>query len=116
MIGKRKIFHHIKKTGKSLNNKLIALNVSYIPYNTDKIRHGYKSKYNKERENQANLLMITDGKKMALSCSKKLSVLLRGVTSNHVGEFYCLNCFHSYSTDKNVKNIIMYAKVMIIVM
>ena len=59
--------------------------------------------------------MITDGKKMTLSCSKKLSVLLRGVTSNHVGEFYCLNCFHSYSTD-NFKNIIMYAKVMIIVM
>ena len=116
MIGKRKIFHHIKKTGKSLNNKLIALNASYIPYNTDKIRHAYKSKYNKERENQVTLLMITDGKKMALSCSKKLSVLLRGVTSNHVGEFYCLNCFHSYSTDKNVKNIIMHAKVMIIVM
>ena len=29
-----------------------------------------------------------------------MSALLRGVTSNHNGDFYCLNCFHSYSTEK----------------
>ena len=27
-----------------------------------------------------------------------LSALLRGITSNHKGDFNCLNCFHSYST------------------
>ena len=38
---------------------------------------------------------------MALSCSKKyISKLFRGITSNHVGDFYCLNCFHSYTTKK----------------
>ena len=42
--------------------------------------------------------MITDGVKMALSCCKKLSALLRKITSNHVGDFYCLNCLHSYRT------------------
>ena len=31
-----------------LHNKSIVLNVSYVPYNTEKIRHAYKSKYNKE--------------------------------------------------------------------
>ena len=27
---------------------------------------------------------------------KSLSTLLRGATSNHHADFYCLNCFHSY--------------------
>ena len=30
---------------------------------------------------------------MALSCSQKLSALLRGITSKNNGDFYCLNCF-----------------------
>ena len=32
-----------------------------------------------------------------------LPALIRGVTSKHVGDFYCLNCFHSYSTAKKRK-------------
>ena len=44
-----------------LNNKSVALNILYMPYNTEKIRHACKSKYNKDRENQVTLLMITDG-------------------------------------------------------
>ena len=39
---------------------------------------------------------------MALSCSKKLSALLRGITSSHHGDFYCLNCLnclHSFVTE-----------------
>ena len=45
------------------NNKSIALNILYVPYNTKIIRHAYKSKYNLTRENQVILLMITDGEK-----------------------------------------------------
>ena len=41
--------------------------------------------------------------KMALSCSKKMSALLRGVTLKHDGDFYCLNCFYSYSTEKKLQ-------------
>ena len=41
---------------------------------------------------------------MALSCCKNISGLLRGITSNHNGDFYCLNCFHSYTTKKILKN------------
>ena len=33
---------------------------------------------------------------MALSCSKKLSVLLRRITSKSNGYFYYLNCLHSF--------------------
>ena len=45
------------------NNKTIAVNMLYIPHNTEEIRHSYKSKYNLKRENQVILLMISDGKK-----------------------------------------------------
>ena len=30
--------------------------------------------------------------------------LLRGMTSNHHGEFNCLNCYHSHSTETRLKN------------
>ena len=86
-----------------LNNKSIVLNILYVPYKTEKIRHAYKSKYNKELENQVTLLMFTNGKKWHYLAVKSLSALLRGVTSRHVGDFYRLNCFHSYSTENKLK-------------
>ena len=45
------------------NNEIIALNISYVPYNTEQICCVYKPKYNNERENQVILLMITDGER-----------------------------------------------------
>ena len=32
-----------------------------------------------------------------------LSRLLRGITSNHNADFYCLNCFHSYRTKNKLE-------------
>ena len=29
--------------------------------------------------------------------------MLEGITSNHDGDFYCLNCFHSYTRKKTLK-------------
>ena len=43
--------------------------------------------------------MITNGKKWHYHAVKNLPRLLRGKTSNQNGDFYCLNCFHSYSTE-----------------
>ena len=40
---------------------------------------------------------------MAFSCFKKLSALLREITSKYRGDFYCLNCFHSYGTKEKLK-------------
>ena len=34
---------------------------------------------------------------------KKLSALLRGITSKHHGDFYCLNCLHSFATEKKLE-------------
>ena len=85
------------------NNKTIPLNILFVPRNAKKIRLAYKSKHNVRRENQRILLMIADGKKWHYLAVKSLSALRRGITSNHNGNFYCLNCFHSYSTKKPLK-------------
>ena len=42
--------------------------------------------------------MISNGENWHYLTVKNLSRLLRGITSNHDGDFYCLNCFHSYRT------------------
>ena len=34
---------------------------------------------------------------------KKLPGLLRGIISKHAGDFFCLNCIHSYSTKKRLE-------------
>ena len=41
---------------------------------------------------------------------KSLSRLLRGITSNHNGDFYYLNCFHSYRTKERYKKHEMVCK------
>ena len=50
-----------------------------------------------------NLKIISDGQKWHYLVVKNLSGLLRGVTSNHKEDFYCLNCFHSYSTKNKLE-------------
>ena len=85
------------------NNKSIALNILYVPHNTEKMRHACKSKYNLERENQVVLLMISDSKKWHYLAVKSLSALFRQIISKHAGDFYCLNCFQSYTTENKLK-------------
>ena len=81
------------------NNKSMALNILYVPYKTEEIRQAYISEYNDKRNNQVDFLMITDGtNNWHYLAIKNLSGLLRGITSNHNGDFYCLNCLHSYRT------------------
>ena len=82
----------------------LLLNIQYVPYNTKEIRQAYISEHNDERNNQVNLLMITDGtSNWHYLAIKNISGLLRGITSNHNGDFYCLNCLHSYRTKSKLK-------------
>ena len=61
--------------------------------------------------------MITNGEKWLYLVAKNLPGLLRRVTSNHKADFYCLNCFCSYSTkNKLEKHKKKYVKIMIIIM
>ena len=88
------------------NNKTIALNILYIPPNTKTINLAYKSKYNRKRENQVVLLMITNSEQsnevdkwhyVALKSVRtddgfnlpirSLSTLFRGITANNNGDF-----------------------------
>ena len=43
--------------------------------------------------------MISNVEKWNYLAVKKLSALLRGITSKHHGDFYRLNCFHSFATE-----------------
>ena len=95
--------------------------ISYT-YHIIQKNFAYKSKYNRNRENQVVLLMITNGKQsdkvnkwhyIALKSVhtddgfnrpiRSLSRLFRGITSNNHGDFYCLGCLHSFRTDNALK-------------
>ena len=72
------------------NNVTIALNVLYAK--KEKIYPAYVSKHNSNCEKQFILLMISNGEKpWHYLAVKKLSPLLRGMTSKYYGHFYCLN-------------------------
>ena len=98
-----------------LNNE-IALNILYVPHNTKKIHIAYKSRYNLTREKQVILLMISNGENWHYLVVKNLAGLLKGITSNHKEDFYCLNCFCAYSTKNKLEAHKKYVKIMIIVM
>ena len=71
---------------------------------TKKICYAYKSKYNLICENQVILLMITDGEKWHYLTVRRLSALLRELTGNNHGDFYCLNCFPAYTTENKLES------------
>ena len=92
---------------KWLKNKKItintALNILYVPYNSEEIRHACISKHNSKRKNQIILLMITDNEKWHYLAVKKLSAPFCRITSKHDGDFYFLNCLHSFRTGNKLK-------------
>ena len=45
--------------------------------------------------------MVTDGEKWHYLAVKSLSALFGRITGNNHGDLYCLNCFQSYTTEKN---------------
>ena len=53
---------------------------------------------------QAILLIIPNGKGWHYIAEKKLTALLRALTSKTYGDFYCLNCFHSFWTINKVES------------
>ena len=94
----------------------------YTPKNEESINLAYKSKYIRKRDNQVVLLMIANNEKndendqwyyIALKSVstddgfnqpiQSLSKLIRGIKSNSHGDFYCLNCLHSFQTDNALK-------------
>ena len=79
------------------NNVTIALNVLYAQ--KEKIYPTYVSKNNSNREKQVIFLKIPNEEEWDYLAVKKLSASLRGITSKHHGDFYCLNCLHSFTAE-----------------
>ena len=84
-----------------------------MSHNTEKIRVAYKSKHDEKRENQVILLMITDGKKWHYLALKSLSALLKGITGNNNGDFYCLNCFRAYTTKNRLEKSVRKSRLLL---
>ena len=83
------------------NNNTIALDILYVKRDTKKI--SAVSKHNNKHKEQVILLMIGDGEKYHYLAVTNLSGLLQGNSSNHEGDFYCLNCFNSYTSKNKLK-------------
>ena len=60
--------------------------------------------------------MITNGEKWHYLTVKNLPGLLRGITSTHKEDFYCLNCFHSYRTKNKLETHKKICEIIIIAM
>ena len=117
------------------NNETIALNILSIPHNTKAINFAYKSKYNRKRENQVVLLMITNDEQIneaekwhyiALKSARtadgfnrprrSLPRLFRGITANNV-DFYCLGFVYiHFELIMRLKDMKDYVIIMIIAM
>ena len=78
------------------NNRTIALKILFAK--NEKLHPSYVSKNNLNHEKQVILLMMPNGGWHYLAV-KKLSALSSGITSKHHGDFYYLNCLHSFATE-----------------
>ena len=81
------------------NNVTSALNIK-----KEKIYPAYVSKHNSNRQKQVIILVILKGEELVYLAVKKLSALLRGITSKHHGDFYCLNRLHSFATKNKLES------------
>ena len=78
-------------------NPAIALNILYIE-GEKKVRQTYISKHNSTREKHVDLLIVQDNRKTHYTGIKRISALLRGITSNRHTDFYCRNCLNAFRT------------------
>ena len=72
---------------------------SYFFLKKEKIYPAYVSKHDSNREKQVILIIIPNREGWYYLAVKELSALLGGLTSNHQGDFYCLNNLHSFATE-----------------
>ena len=70
----------------------------------EKIYPAFVSRKPSNRVKQAILLIIPNGKGWHYIAEKKLTALLRALTSKTYSDFYCLNCFHSFWTINKVES------------
>ena len=69
-----------------------------------KIYPAFVSRHKSNREKQVILLMIRNEQRWHYLAVKKVPALLRGITSKNNGDFYCLNCVHSFRTKSKLQS------------
>ena len=81
------------------------------------IRSAYILKIKLNCEERIILLMIPNKEKEGSHylTVKKLCTILSGITSKHHGDFYCLNCLHSFRTENKLKSYEKYVNIKIFV-
>ena len=89
---------------KNLRKIMQQLLLMFCMLQKEKIYPAYVSKHNSNREKQVILLMISNEDKKRWQYLAKLSALLRGITSKHHGDFYCLNCLHFFATKNKLQS------------
>ena len=82
-----------------MNNKSIGLNT--LQFNEQKINHLYKSEFNKTREKQVILLIISGNEERHYVAVKNLNSLLKD--KNRCSEHFCVNCFKKSRTKPKLK-------------
>ena len=97
--------------GKKLRKIMQRLLLMFCMLKKKKIYPAYVSKHNSNREKLSYSFNHSKQRKMALSCSKKI---IRGIMFKSYGDFYCLNCLHSFRT-KNFNHINKFVKIKIFV-
>ena len=70
----------------------------------EKLWPPYISKNNSNREKQVISLITPNGKGWHYLEVKKLTALLRGITSKHYVDFYCQNRLHSFRTKNKLES------------
>ena len=63
----------------------------------------YTPKYNSNLEKRITLLILPNEKGWHYLAVKKMSALLRGITSKHNGILYCLNFLYSFRTENKLE-------------
>ena len=92
------------KTSKKKIHKLLLIFFLYIK--EKEIDPAYISNINSNCDEKTILLMILSEEKKGWHylVIKKLSALLHVITSQHKGDFYSLNCLHSFWTENILKS------------
>ena len=109
-MGRNKLPTRKKLLGKIWEKKCnVTIAVNVLCTKNEKTYPAYVLKHNSNRKKRYSLNNNSFNhsfklRKMALYFSKKIPVLLRRITSKHHGDFYCLNCLHSFRKENKHKS------------
>ena len=98
------MFHQQKMIGENLRKIMQQLLLIFFMPKQKKIIVLMFQTITQIMKKQVILLMIPNEENWHYLVVKKLLALLRGITSKHYGDFYCLSCLHSFGTNNKLES------------